>query len=137
MDPRALGLADGRLHHVDEGGDVVVGDPLALGHRVDEGAVDVGGPGPAGGGGFGRHVTHLDPAVGGQQLHPQPHGEPGLVREELGHLLGCVARDHCETSSLAAGVDAPDPSGAGPAVADRAMSDLRCIPGQSMASTAR
>ena len=46
VDPRALGRADALLHHVDEGGHVVVGDPLALGHRVDEGGVDRRAPGP-------------------------------------------------------------------------------------------
>ena len=51
VDPRPLGLADGLLDHVDEGGHVVVGDPLPLGHRLDEGGVDHRGPGPAGLGG--------------------------------------------------------------------------------------
>ena len=36
MDPGPLGLADALLDDVDEGGHVVVGDPLALGHRLDE-----------------------------------------------------------------------------------------------------
>ena len=34
VDPRAGGHADGRLHDVDERGDVVVGDALALEHRL-------------------------------------------------------------------------------------------------------
>ena len=40
VDPRSLGWADRRLHHVDEGGHVVIGDLLAVGDRLDEGGVD-------------------------------------------------------------------------------------------------
>ena len=94
MDPRALGLADGVLDHVDEGGHVVVGDALPLADRLHEGGIHLGGPGPAHLGGLGRDVAHLDPALGGQQLDPQPHGEAGLVGEEGGHGLGGVAGDH-------------------------------------------
>ncbi len=100
VDPRSLGLADGLLDHVDEGGDVVVGDPLPLGHRLDEGGVDLGRPVPAGLGGLGRHVAHLGPALGGQQLDPEPHGEPGLVGEEGRHRRRCVATDHRDASAV-------------------------------------
>ena len=36
VDPLPGRRADALLHHVDEGGHVVVGDPLALGHRLDQ-----------------------------------------------------------------------------------------------------
>ena len=99
VDPRALGLPDGLLDHVDEGGHVVVGDALALGHRLHEvPRPPVGAPVPAHGGGVGGDVPDLHPTLGGQQLDPQPHGEPGLVGEEIGHGLGGVAGDHRATS---------------------------------------
>ena len=50
MDERPLGLADGVLDDVDEGGHVVVGHPLALGHGGHQVGRDLGGAGPDGGG---------------------------------------------------------------------------------------
>ena len=128
VDPRALGLADGLLDHVDEGGHVVVGDPLALVHRLDEGGVDLGALGPAERGGVGRHVADLRPAVGGQQLDLEPHGEPGLVGEERGHLRRGVAGDHRAASAF----DGPA-ARARPGRVERpsrAMSVRCCTPGQ-------
>ena len=132
MDPRPLGLADRLLDHVHEGGDVVVGDPFALGHRLDEGGVDHGGVVAAERGGVGRDVAHLDPPLGGQQLHPQPHGEPGLVGEQGGHLRRGVSGDHRAASAFSVGTGAVG----GSATAARAMSVRYCMPGQEMSATA-
>ena len=63
VDPRPLGRADGVLDHVDEGGHVVVGDPLALVDRRDEARRRPWGPGPArrGGRGAGRRPPRPTP----------------------------------------------------------------------------
>ena len=54
VDPRSLGRADGVLDHVDEGGDVVVGDALAVVDGRDELGRHLGGPGPHRRGGLAR-----------------------------------------------------------------------------------
>ena len=62
MDPRALGLADGLLHHVDEGGHVVVGDPLPLGHRLTKAASTVGA--------LARHTSAASAGTSPTSTHP-------------------------------------------------------------------
>ena len=94
MDPGALGLADARLDHVDEGGHVVVGDPLALGDRGHQAGVDHRGPPPdLPGVGLGDHA-HLGQPLDGQELDLEPAGQAGLVAEEGGHVGRAVAGDH-------------------------------------------
>ncbi len=103
VDPRTLGLADGVLDDVDERGHVVVGHPLALGHRLHEGRVDHRGVRPAVRGGIGGHVADGHPAVGGEQLdraatwrtgprrrrvRPSPSGRSGGSSESLGLPTG-------------------------------------------------
>ena len=93
VDPPA-GLADALLDDVDEGGDVVVGDPLALvdgGHEV---VVDDEGGGPAGGGVGRGHHAEGRPRLGGEELDLEPAPEAGGVGEDGRHLRQLVARDH-------------------------------------------
>ncbi len=67
MDPAAV-LADRAGDDVDEGGDVVVGDPLALVDRLDrEGRV-----GPRRLGSLARHHALLGPGLGRRQLDLEP-----------------------------------------------------------------
>ena len=94
VDPRSLGWADRRLHHVDEGGHVVIGDPLAVGDLLDEGVVDLRRVRPARGGGLCGDLADLGPALRREQLDLEPGGETGLVGEQLGHVGGSVAGDH-------------------------------------------
>ena len=122
VDPGSLGLADGVLDDVDEGGHVVVGLPLALGHRLDEGGVDDRGAAAARFGCVERNLADLGPAVGGQQLDLEPAGQAGLVGEELGHGRGRVAGDHRAAVPAEAGTD-------------RAMSVRWWAPSHSMAAT--
>ena len=94
MDPLAGRRADGGLDHVDEGGQVVVGDLLPLVDRLDEGGVDVGRPLPDGlGVVLGDHAQG-GPRLGGQDLDVEPQPEAGLVGEEGRHLGQRVAGDH-------------------------------------------
>ena len=102
MHPRALGLADSRLDHVDKGGHVVVGDPLALVDGVDQPGVDHRGPGPHGGGVGGGHHPGGGQALDGQQLHLEPAGHAGLVGEQGGHVGRAVAGDHLAAPAGAA-----------------------------------
>ena len=85
MDP-AAGLTGGGAEHVDERGDVVVGDPLALLHRLDgerRGAdrLEVG---------LGRALECL----GGGDLHVAPRGHAGLVGPDGTDLGTGIALDH-------------------------------------------
>ena len=116
MDPAPGGLADPAGDDVDEGGHVVVGDPLPgldLGH--------VGGGDHAGGalldGGhmLGRDRAEQRPGLRGQDLDLQPGGESGLVAPQRCHLRQRIPGDH----------------GATPA-ATAAMSRRNCIPGQEI-----
>ena len=73
MDPGALGLADARLDHVDEGGHVVVGDPLALGHLGHQGRRRPPGPGAGTASAVGHgHHAHLGQPLDGQELDLEP-----------------------------------------------------------------
>jgi len=78
--PGALGLADVGLHDVDERGDVVVGDLLAL---VDLSHGE-GGPLTDRARRVRRHHPEGGPGLHGQDLDLEPHGESGLVGEEAG-----------------------------------------------------
>ena len=69
--PRALGLADALLHHVDERGDVVLGDELALLDRVDVEA----GPLAHRDRGVLRDDAELGPGLDGEDLHLEPRAE--------------------------------------------------------------
>ena len=81
------GRTDALLHHVDEGGDVVLGGALPLEDGLD-GEI---GPFPDRHGVGGGHDPELGPGLGGQDLDLQPGAEPGLVGEEAGDLRQCVA----------------------------------------------
>ena len=89
--PRAGGLPDAFLHDVDERGDVVVGDLLALVHRVDverrprsrTGARVVVG-----------HDAELGPRFDREHLDLEPRAEARLVGEQVGDLGERVAGDH-------------------------------------------
>ena len=88
MDPGPGRAADAVLHDVDEGGDVVVGDPLALGDRGHEARRRPSGADSPARLGVGRgHDAEGGPRLGGQQLDLQPCGAMlGLVGEERRHL---------------------------------------------------
>ena len=126
MDVRAGGRADAFLHDVDERGDVVVGDLLALEHIDDENLVDHRRLGPAGGRVVRRHGAEGGLGLGGEELDLEPEREAGGVAEEGGHVGRCVARDH------------PAPSRAGTAAPATvaAISKRICIPSQSIGAAA-
>ncbi len=115
--PPARGHTDALLHHVDERGDVVVGDLLPLEHGVDGEA----GPLADRGGVLLRDHADLGPGFAREYLHLQPGAELGLVGEQRSHLGSGVAGDH----------------GVGPGTPSAAMSVRYCTPGQLMSATAR
>ena len=92
VDPGARGLADPLLDHVDERGDVVLGDELAL---LDRGDVEAGALAHRGRGVL-RDDAELGPGLGGEDLDLEPGAEARLVGEEVGHLGQGVAGDHVE-----------------------------------------
>ena len=96
MHPGAGRAADVLLHHVDEGGDVVVGDLLAL---LDGGGVEAGPLADRRGVGRRDHAER-GPGLDGEELDLEPRGEPGLVGEELGHLGQGVPGDRRGLLSL-------------------------------------
>ena len=83
MDPGAVRRPDPLLDDVDERGDVVVGDPLAL---LDGRGVDAR-PLPDDGDRVGGDDAQLGLRLDGEQLDLEPRGVPGLVGEQLRH--GC------------------------------------------------
>ena len=85
---------DRGLHDVDEGGHVMVRDPLPLGTGLDERLVHRGREGPAGGGVGRGHDPEGRPGLGGQELDLQPAAEAGDVAEDGRHLRQAVAGDH-------------------------------------------
>ena len=92
VDPSAGRLAHPLLHHVDEGGHVVLGRALAL---LDGG--DVGrGPFPDGRSVLGGHDAERGPRLDGQDLDLDPGRKPHLVRKQVGHGGKAVARDQRE-----------------------------------------
>ena len=94
VDPRSFGHADSRLHHVDEGRGVVVGDPFAFvdrGHELgvdDRSALtqrrDVGV----------RQHAAFGEALGGEEFDFQHGVESMFVAEEFGHVLRGIPRNH-------------------------------------------
>ena len=78
MHPGALRLADALLHDVDERGDVVLGDQLAL---VDRGDVEAGALAHRDRGRL-RDDAELGPRLDGEDLDLQPGAEARLVGEE-------------------------------------------------------
>src|SRR5262245_61555445 len=89
MDPSAL-VADRGGYDVDEGGDVVAGDALALedfrhGER---------GPFPAGPRVGVRDHPELGPRLDRQELDLEPVGQARVVRPDRGDLRHLVPRDH-------------------------------------------
>ena len=99
VDERAGRGADALLHHVDEGGHVMVGDLLAGQHVGDEDVVHRGRLGPADGGVLDRHHAQERLGLGGQQLDLEPQLEAGGVGEQGRHVGGRVAGDHGTSSS--------------------------------------
>ena len=83
VDPGAVRRPDPLLDDVDERGDVVVGDPLAL---LDGCGVDAR-PLPDDGDRLGGDDAQLGLRLDGEQLDLEPGGVPGLVGEQLRH--GC------------------------------------------------
>ena len=94
VDPRAGGCADGGLHHVDECGHVVIGDPLALVDGAYEGLIDHRGVGAARRCVGDRHDADRGVGLGGEQLDLEVAAEAGRVAEHGGHLGQGVAGDH-------------------------------------------
>ena len=94
VDPRARGLADGRLYDVHERSHVVVGDLLPVLHGAHERVVHHGGGGAAAGGVRRRHHAECNVRLGRQQLDLQVAAEAGRVAEDSGHLRHRVAGDH-------------------------------------------
>ena len=90
MHPRARGLADTFLNHVDERGDVVIGDALAFVHRVDVEAGALADRARV----CLRNHAELRPRLDREDLDLEPRPEARLVREEVGDLGERVARDH-------------------------------------------
>ena len=86
VDPRPGGRPDRGLDDVDEGGDVVIGHPLSLGHGLDERRVDHRGAIPAGGRIRGRHDADGDVRLGGEQFDLQPPPETSRVGPHDVHL---------------------------------------------------
>ena len=88
--PRPRGLADALLHDVDERGDIVVGDLLALVHRghVDPRALAHGSRR------VGRNDAELGPRLDREDLDLEPRAEARLVGEEVGDVGERVAGDH-------------------------------------------
>ena len=91
--PRAAPIA--LLDHVDEGGHVVVGDPLALGDRGHEARRRPSGPGPGppAASAAGTTPTAAKPSTASSSTSSQ-RAKPGLVAEEGGHVGRAVAGDH-------------------------------------------
>jgi len=82
VEPRARRGPDALLHHVDEGGDVVLGGAFPLEDGLD-GEV---GPFPNGHRVGGGNHPQLGPGLGGQDLDFQPGAELRFVGEERRHL---------------------------------------------------
>ncbi len=82
MHPRARGRADLLLHYIDEGGDVVIGDLLALVDRVD---IEPRALAYGSSVGFGNH-TEARPRLDREDLDLEPRAEARLVGEERGDL---------------------------------------------------
>ncbi len=127
VDQGAGGGTDAVLHHIDEGGDVVVGDLLAFEHVRDEDVVHRGSLDPARHGVLGRHHAEGGQGLGGQELDLEPEREPRRVAEQRRHVRRCVARDHQRAPSGAATVS--------PATR-AAMSRRICMPSQSIGAAA-
>ena len=126
VDVRAGRRADALLHDVDEGGDVMVGDLLALEHVGDEDVVDRRRLGPADGRVLGRHDAQHGLGLGGQQLDLEPQREAGGVAEQGRHVGGRVAGDH----------PAPSRGRTAAPAACAAMSRRICMPSQSIGAAA-
>ena len=94
VDPTAGRRTDGRLHHIDEGGDIVVRDRLTLEHLVDERSVDRRRVLPAVPGIGGWNQTERGMRLGGEQLHLEPAVETSDVVPHRRHLRRAVAVDH-------------------------------------------
>ena len=89
MDPAPV-LAHRLRDHVDEGGDVVVGDLLALVDRLDrEGRVR-----PRRLRRLGGDDSLLGPGLGRRQLDLEPALQLALLGPDLADLVTGVARDH-------------------------------------------
>ena len=98
-----------RLHDVDERGDVVVGDRLAIADRLTNAVVGDGRVGAARCGVGGGHDAERGVGLGGQQLDLEVAAEAGRVGEHRGHLRQRVPGDHCQLQhSVAGGAGADD-----------------------------
>ena len=89
MDPAPV-LAERGRDDIDEGGDVVVGGPLALAHRLDRerGALATRR------GSRRRHPALGSPGIGGGKLDLEPALQPPLVAPDRSDLGSRVAIDH-------------------------------------------
>ena len=74
------------LDHVDEGGHVVVGDPLAFGDLGHEGGVDLGARARTAAASAAGTTPDLGQPLDRQQLDLEPRAEAGLVGEQGGHV---------------------------------------------------
>ena len=126
MDVRPGRRTDALLHHVDEGGHIVVRDLLALQDVGDEDLVDGGGLGPAAGGVLGRHHTECGLGLRSEQLDLEPEGEARRVAEQRRHVRRRVARDH----------RVPSPAPTGESDTRAAMSWRICMPSHSIGAAA-
>ncbi len=135
MEPRSFGGADRLLQHVDEGGHVVVNDPLAVVDSGDEARRHLRCAGPHGVGHGAGDGAYLRPPLHGQQLDLEPHLEARLVGEQRRHLRQRVAGDHrgSPVTDVAAAIGA---ASVAPERAAAAMSVRYVIPSQPMRSTA-
>ena len=94
VDPLAGRSADGCLDDVDERRHVVVGDPLAFGHRLDERGRGLRGALADRLGLDLRHDTDGRERLGRQHLDLEPPRQASLVGEQGGHGGTRVAADH-------------------------------------------
>ncbi len=129
VDPRPLGLADGLLDDVHEGGHVVVGHPLALGHRLDEGGVDLGGVVPAELGGVARARRRPRPIRRWPGARPAATWRTGPRRRRV------RPSPSARSGGSSGGLCFHGRYGGTRRRARRAMSVRCCMPGHLMAAT--
>ena len=90
MEPAPV-LTEGLGHCIDEGGHVVTGLALDLGHPVRPGSNRAGADPRSG---IRRHDAELRPGVECGKLHLEPTRQPRLIRPDPGHRRAGVARNH-------------------------------------------
>ena len=99
VNPRARRRTDVRLNDVDESGNIVICDCLAITDRPNERGVGDRCLRPARRSIGGRHDAESRLCLGGQQFDLDIPTEAGGVREDRRHLRQRVPIDHCHSST--------------------------------------